>query len=92
MVYVHLPAVPKQGECEQRPHRPQPEQHVQHKSQGGQPDAPTQGAHPVVHQPQQRPKGQPLPEHRRLGGHIHIHSQRSSRDRKPPRAPPASSS
>ena len=92
MVNAHLPVVPQEGEGEQRRHRPQPEQQVQHEGQGGQADAPAQGAHPVVHQAQQRPEHEPLPKHRRLGRHIHIHGQRSSRARNPPRAPPPSSS
>lgn len=73
MIDAHFPVVPQQGEGKQRRHRPQPEHHVQHESQGGQPDAPAQGAHPIVHQAQQRSKGQSLPEYRRLDPDVHIH-------------------
>ncbi len=48
MVQMHLAAVPQQGEGEQGRHRRQPEQQIQHEGQRGQPDAPAQGAHPIV--------------------------------------------
>ena len=93
MKNAHLAVVPQEGEGKQRRRRPQPEQQIQHEGQGGQADAPAQGAHPVVHQAQQRPDQEPLPEHGRLGRHVQlIHTQRSSRDRNPPREPPTSSS
>ncbi len=92
MVNAHLPVVRQQGEREQ-PHRgTQPEQQVQQKSQRGQPQAPAQGAHPVVDQAQQNPQQEPLPKDRRLAQNVHVHGQRSSRARKPPRPPAASSS
>ena len=73
MVNAHLAAVPEQGEREQRRHRPQPEQDVQHEGQRPQPDAPAQGAHSVVHQPKQSPQQDALPENLRLGRDVHIH-------------------
>lgn len=73
MVDAHLAVIPQQGEGKQRRHRPQPEYHVQHKGQDGQADAPAQGAHPIVHQAQQRPKSQSLSEHRRLDSDVYIH-------------------
>ena len=92
MVNTNLSAVPQEGQGEQRRHNPQPKQQIQHESQDSQADAPAQGAHPIVHQAQQRPQQDPLPENSRLGRDIHVHGQRSSRDRNPPRTPPPSSS
>ena len=92
MVNAHLAVVPQQGEGKQGRHRPQPEQQIQHKGQRRQADAPAQGAHPVVDQAQQNPQQEPLPKDRRLAQNIHVHGQRSSRARKPPRPPAASSS
>ena len=92
VVDAHPPVVGQQGEGEQPRRGPQPEQHVQRKGQRSQPQAPAQGAHPVVDQAQQRPQRDALPKHRRLAQDVHVHGQRSSRARKPPRPPAASSS
>ena len=91
MVQMHLAAVPQQGEGEQGRHRRQPEQQIQHEGQRGQPDAPAQGAHPIVEQAQQRSKGQSLPEYRRLDPDVHIHlsvaAGPGTRPGSPPRRP-----
>ena len=92
MINAHLPVVGQQGEGKQPGRVPQPEQQVQQKGQRGQPKAPAQGAHSVIDQAQQNPQQAPLPKDRRLAQNIHMHGQRSSRARKPPRPPAASSS
>ena len=92
MINAHLPVVGQQGEGKQPRRGPQPEQQVQQKGQRGQPKAPAQGAHSVIDQAQQNPQQAPLPKDRRLAQNIHMHGQRSSRARKPPRPPAASSS
>ena len=92
MVNAHLSIVPQQGESEQRRRSAQPEQQVQPEGQRLQPDAPPDHPHPVVDQAQQHPQQRPLPKDGRLGRNVGGHGQRSSRDRKPPRPPPASSS
>lgn len=91
VVDAHPPVVQGQGEQEQRRRRPQPEQQVQDEGQAGQGQGAPQGAHPVVDQPQQCPQQQPLPEDGGLAGNVHVHGQRSRREKKPPR-PPVSSS
>ena len=92
VVDAHLSVVPQQGQGEQPRRGRQPEQQVQQKGQRGQPKAPAQGAHSVIDQAQQNPQQAPLPKDRRLAQNIHMHGQRSSRARKPPRPPAASSS
>ncbi len=78
--------VPGQGEQEQGRRGAQPEQQVQRKGEDAfLPRAP-QGAHPVVDQPQQRPQQEPLAEYGGLARDVHVHAQRSSRERKPPLA------
>ena len=73
MVYVHLAAVPQQGEGEQGRRRPQPEQQIQREGQRRQPDAPAQDAHPIVEQAQRRPQQEPLAEYHRLARDIDVH-------------------
>ena len=92
VIDAHLPVVPKQGEGEQSRHSPQPEQQVQQENQRGQPQAPAQGAHSVIDQTQQHSQQDSLPKDRRLAQNVHVHGQRSSRARKPPRPPAVSSS
>lgn len=89
---AHLSVAAQQGESEQGRRRPQPEQQVQQEGQRRHVPAPAQSAHPVVHQAQRRPQQEALPEDQRLARNIYVHGQRSSRDRKPPRLPPPSSS
>ena len=89
---AHLTVAAEQGEGEQRRRRPQPEQQVQQEGQAGQRQAPAQGAHPVVDQAQRRAQQDALSKDQRLAHNVYVHGQRSSRDRKPPRLPPPSSS
>lgn len=89
---AHLAVVAEQGQGEQRRRRAQPEQQIQQEGQRRQIQAPAQGAHPVVDQAQRRPQQEPLAEDQRLAHDVYVHDQRSSRARKPPRLPPASSS
>lgn len=91
MVNAHLAVVPQKGEQEQRRRDPQPEQQVQHKGQPPQPEAPSDSAHPVVNQTQRGPQQKALPEDGRLAHDVHVHDQRKSREKKPPRLPPSSS-
>lgn len=91
MVDAHLPVVPREGEGKQRRDGPQPEQQVQREGQPAQSHTPAQRPHPVVNQPQQHTQQQPLPKNGRLGRNVHIHGQRSSREKNPPRPPPSSS-
>ena len=92
VVDAHLPVVRQQGKGEQPRRGPQPEQQVQQEGQTGQLQTPAQGAHPVVDEAQQRSQQEALPEDQRLAHDVYMHGQRSSRARKPPRLPPASSS
>ena len=92
MVNAHLPVVPQEGEGEQRRRRAQPEHHIQHKGQRPQADTPPHRPHPVVNEAQRRPQEKALPKDRRLDRNIDVHTQRSRRERKPPRLPPPSSS
>ena len=91
MVDAHLSVIPQEGEGEQRRGRPQPEQQIQHKGQPPQPEAPPDSAHPVVNQAQRGPQQKALPEDDRLAHDVHVHDQRKSREKKPPRLPPSSS-
>lgn len=91
MVNAHLPVVPQQGKGEQRRDGPQPEQQVQREGQPAQADAAPQRPHSIVNQPQQHAQQQPLSKNGRLGRDLHIHGQRSSREKNPPRPPPSSS-
>lgn len=92
MVDAHLPVVPQKGEQEQRRRGGQPEQQVQSEGQPPEAEAPPEGAHPVVEQAKQRPQQKALPEDDRLPCDVYVHGQRSSREKKPPRPPPTSSS
>ena len=92
MVDAHLPIVPQKGEQEQRRRGGQPEQQVQPEGQPAKAQTPPERAHPVIEQAQQRPKQESLPEDDRLAQHVYMHGQRSSREKKPPRFPPPSSS
>lgn len=91
MVDAHLPVVPQQSKGKQRRDGPQPEQQVQREGKPAQADAAPQRPHPIVNQPQQHAQQQPLPKNSRLGRDLHIHGQRSSREKNPPRLPPSSS-
>lgn len=91
MVDAHAPVVPQQGEGEQGGGDAQPEQQVQQKGQPGQLQAPAQGAHPVVDEAQRGPQQKGQPKDLRLVRHVHIHGQRSRREKKPPRPAPSSS-
>ncbi len=83
---AHPPVVPGQGEQEQGRRSPQPEQQIQRKGQADRPPGAPQGAHGVVDQPQQRTQQERLPEYGGLARDVHVHAQRSSRERKPPLA------
>lgn len=91
VIDAHLPVVPQEGEGEQAGRAPQPEQQVQHEGQGAQPQAPAQGAHPVVNEAQQRPQQEALTENGGLAYDVYVHGQRSSREKKPIRPAPSSS-
>lgn len=91
MVKAHPPVVPQQGKGKQGGGDAQPEQEVQQEGQPGQLQTPAQSAHPVVDQAQGRPQQESQPENRRLVRHVHIHTQRSRREKKPPRPAPSSS-
>lgn len=91
MVDTYLPVVPQEGEQEQCHRGSQPEQQVQDKSQPSKPQAPPDGAHPVVNQAQRGPKQEALPENDRLTHDVHVHGQRRNREKNPPRPPTSSS-
>lgn len=92
MVDPHLSVVPQEGEGKQGRRRTQPEQQIQRKRQHPQADVPPDCPHPVVDQAQRRTQQEALAENRRLDCDVYVHTQRSRREKKPPRLPPPSSS
>mgnify|MGYP006980028949 CR=1 FL=1 len=92
VIDANLSVVPEQGEGEQGAGYPQPKQQVQPECQPAQAQTPAQSAHSVIDKAQRRPQKETLPKDDGLGHDIHVHGQRSSRARKPPRFPPPSSS
>lgn len=92
VIDAHLPVVPEQGKQEQPGDGPQPEQQVQQKGQPFQAEGAAEGAHHVVDQAQGRPQQEALSKGGGLTQNIHVHIQRSNREKKPPRTGPASSS
>ena len=92
MVDAHLPVVPQEGEGKQRRHRAQPEQQVQRDRQRPQANVPAHRPHPVVDQAQRRPQQEALAKNGRQDRDVYVHTQRSRREKKPPRLPPPSSS
>lgn len=73
VVDAHLAVVPQQGQGEQRPRGPQPEQKVQQKGQRPQLQVPAQGAHPVVDKAQQQAQQKALPRCGGLAQNIDVH-------------------
>ena len=92
MVNTHLSIVPQQGKGKQRRHRTQPKDDIQREGQHTQADIAPHRPHPVVDKAQHRPKQEALPKNRRLACDVNVHTQRSRREKKPPRLPPPSSS
>lgn len=91
MIDAHLPALPEHRQQEQRGGDAHPEQQVQQKGQPAQTQAVADGPQQIVKQAQRTAQQHSLAEHRRLAQHVHMHGQRSSREKNPPRVPPSSS-
>lgn len=91
MVNAHLPVLPQHRQQEQRGDHAQPKHQVQQKGQPTAARAVPDGPHQVIERPQRPAQENPLAEHRRLAQHIHMHGQRSRREKNPPRLPASSS-
>lgn len=90
-VQAHLSVFPEQCHPEQQSHRSHPEQQIQHKAHNPSAGTAAQRTQYVVAYSQGRSQQQAQQQHLPLSGHIHVHTQRSSRVRKPPCVPRPSS-